>query len=99
MTPKQSKLFEYIKWYWQQKNHAPNYDEMADYMGLKSKSGINRLVMGLKERGYVTTCGACARSVRPINAELEYIKYIGMEFDFERWKNRGDQKPYYKEAS
>jgi len=35
----------------------PSYAEMADHLGLKSKSGVARLIRGLEERGRVGRTG------------------------------------------
>lgn len=50
MTPKQHTLFEYIRKYTTENGYAPSFEEMKDYMGLKSKSSIHRLVKELEEQ-------------------------------------------------
>lgn len=36
---------------------SPSYDEIRTHLGLKSKSGINRLVTGLEQRGFLRGVG------------------------------------------
>lgn len=42
---------------------APSFDEMRDLLGLKSKSGIHRLITGLVERGYLARLPHRARAL------------------------------------
>jgi SOS-response transcriptional repressor LexA len=49
LTRRQEQLWRFIK----SCDRSPTYDEMAVAMGLKSKSCAEKLVCGLKERGYV----------------------------------------------
>lgn len=42
----------------------PSYDEMKAALGLKSKSGVHRLVESLVERGYIIKKGHRARSIQ-----------------------------------
>jgi len=51
LTPAQSELLRYIVA--RGAADCPSYDEMSYYMGIKSKSGIHRLITGLEERGYI----------------------------------------------
>jgi repressor LexA len=41
----------------------PSFDEMKDAIGLKSKSGIHRLIMGLEERGFIKRMPHRARAL------------------------------------
>ena len=41
----------------------PSYDEMKDALGLKSKSGIHRLITGLEERGFIRRLPHRARAI------------------------------------
>ncbi len=42
---------------------SPSFDEMKDALGLKSKSGIHRLVTGLEERGFIRRLPHRARAI------------------------------------
>ena len=41
----------------------PSFDEMKDALGLKSKSGIHRLISGLEERGFIRRLAHRARAL------------------------------------
>ncbi len=45
---------------------SPSFDEMRDQLGLKSKSGIYRLLDGLEERGYIRRLNNRARAVEVV---------------------------------
>lgn len=53
MTVKQHKLLAWIEQYVNTNGHAPSYEEMKVAMGYASKSGIHRLIHGLRERGLI----------------------------------------------
>ena len=64
MTPKQKELLDFIKLYGtEQGGISPSYDEMKDFMGLASKSGIHRIVAALEERGLIRRLENRARSI------------------------------------
>ena len=42
---------------------CPSFDEMRDHMGLKSKSGIHRLVKALEARQFIWRLPNCARAI------------------------------------
>jgi repressor LexA len=44
----------------------PSFEEMKDALGLKSKSGIHRLISGLEERGYIQRLPHRARALEII---------------------------------
>ncbi len=50
MTPKQFALFQFVRKYTEENGYAPSFDEMKDFMGLKSKSGIHRLLKELENQ-------------------------------------------------
>lgn len=53
LTPVQSKLLLFIHGHVTSKGYAPSFEDMKDAMGLRSKSGIHRLISGLEERGAI----------------------------------------------
>lgn len=63
MTPKQKELLDFIKSYSGRNGYCPSYDDMMKALGLRSKSGIHRMVYALKERGYVRLLPNRARSI------------------------------------
>jgi len=53
LTRKQKELLFLIRDRLAADGVPPSFDEMKDALGLKSKSGIHRLIMGLEERGFI----------------------------------------------
>ena len=63
LTKKQRDLLLYINERMSAGDIAPSFDEMKDALGLKSKSGIHRLISGLVERGYLERLPNRARAL------------------------------------
>jgi repressor LexA len=63
LTRKQRELLDYIGSFIAVEGYGPSYDEMRAAMGLKSKSGIHRLVYALEERGFVAVKPGRARAI------------------------------------
>ena len=53
LTKQQNKLYTFLKVKIKKTNVSPSFEEMKIAMGLKSKSGIQRLIDGLVERGFI----------------------------------------------
>lgn len=53
LTRKQQELLLYINSRLGEDGISPSFDEMKDAVGLKSKSGIHRLITALEERGFI----------------------------------------------
>lgn len=63
LTQKQYDLLVYIHERMQENDVAPSFDEMKQALGLKSKSGIHRLISALVERGYLERLPHRARAL------------------------------------
>lgn len=63
LTPKQKQLLIFIQDRLAQNGISPSFDEMKEALGLKSKSGIHRLVQGLEERGFIRRLPNRARAL------------------------------------
>lgn len=66
LTARQRELLDFIAAHIAKTRCAPTYTEMAEHMGLMSKSGINRLVVGLEERGVIRRLPDRARAIQII---------------------------------
>ena len=53
LTAKQLKLLEYLQQSFKENSVSPSFEEMKLALGLKSKSGIHRLISALEERGFI----------------------------------------------
>ena len=63
LTRKQHELLVYINQHLNTHGVSPSFDEMKDALGLKSKSGIHRLISGLEERGFLRRLPHRARAL------------------------------------
>ena len=63
LTRKQYELLVYIDARLNETGISPSFDEMKDALGLRSKSGIHRLITGLEERGFVRRLPHRARAL------------------------------------
>ena len=68
LTKKQNKLFNFLKDKIKKTNVSPSFEEMKIAMGLKSKSGIQRLINGLVERGFIEKKNNKKRAINIISA-------------------------------
>ena len=73
LTRKQYQLLMFIDDSLKKNGVSPSFDEMKEALGLKSKSGIHRLITGLEERGFIRRLAHRARALEvlklPENAE------------------------------
>ncbi|HTH97887.1 MAG TPA: transcriptional repressor LexA [Stellaceae bacterium] len=66
LTKKQHDLLILIQNKLNESGVPPSFDEMKDALGLKSKSGIHRLITGLEERGFIKRLPHRARALEVI---------------------------------
>ena len=70
LTSKQRDLLIFIHERLEKDGVSPSFDEMKDALGLKSKSGVHRLITALEERGFLRRLAHRAR------AHLRYSAYL-----------------------
>jgi repressor LexA len=63
LTRKQNELLLFINRHLTENGVSPSFDEMKVALGLKSKSGIHRLITGLEERGFIHRLAHKARAL------------------------------------
>jgi repressor LexA len=63
LTRKQHELLLFLHHRLSEDGVSPSFDEMKDALGLKSKSGIHRLITGLEERGFIRRLAHRARAI------------------------------------
>ncbi len=63
LTRKQQQLLMFIDRRLKEGGVSPSFDEMKDALGLKSKSGIHRLITALEERGFIRRLPHRARAL------------------------------------
>ena len=75
LTHQQEKLLQFINNFQLKSNITPSFDEMKDGLGLKSKSGIHRILSALEERGYIRKLNNRARAI-------EVLKFPNNKTDY-----------------
>ena len=70
LTTKQLKLYNYLKKSFKDSSVSPSFEEMKSALGLKSKSGIHRLINALEERGFIKRLHNKARAIKIINQNV-----------------------------
>jgi len=63
LTKKQHQLLLFIARRLNERGVSPSFDEMREALGLKSKSGIHRLITGLEERNFIRRLPHRARAL------------------------------------
>ncbi|WCL52959.1 transcriptional repressor LexA [Gimibacter soli] len=75
LTSKQRELLLFIDRRLKADGISPSFDEMKDALGLKSKSGVHRLIGALEERGFIRRMANRARALEvmklPEGAKVE----------------------------
>ncbi len=81
LTRKQHELLVYINARLQETGICPSFDEMKDALGLKSKSGIHRLITGLEERGFIRRLPHRARALEILRLSDSFASVAHQAFD------------------
>lgn len=63
LTKKQLQLYRLMEDYKQRNGIMPSYEEMQEMIGLKSKSGVHRLITGMEARGVIRRFPNLARAI------------------------------------
>ncbi|MBI3453775.1 MAG: transcriptional repressor LexA [Rhodospirillales bacterium] len=66
LTRKQYELLMFINRHLNENGVSPSFDEMKEALGLRSKSGIHRLITGLEERGFIHRLPHRARALEVV---------------------------------
>ncbi|HQT87090.1 MAG TPA: transcriptional repressor LexA [Acidiphilium sp.] len=73
LTRKQHDLLEFIDQHLRQTGCSPSFEEMKDAIGLKSKSGIHRLISALEERGFLRRHRHRARALEVVRLPADAV--------------------------
>jgi SOS-response transcriptional repressor LexA len=85
LTANQKKLFAFVEAQLLAGMPAPSFEEMREFMGLRSKSGIARMIEALVERGWLVTIPNRARSLAlPPSASLAEVRQILEDREIQR---------------
>ena len=83
LTNKQFDLLQFIDNQLKSKGVTPSFDEMKNALGLKSKSGIHRLIKGLEERGFIRRLPHRARALEVLRLPTNLTLPEKQKGDFE----------------
>ena len=75
MTKNAKKLLEFLRKYIEKNKISPNYEEMKDHMGLKSKSSIFQYLEYLEELGHIKKDKLKSRSIE-LNSVIPFYSEI-----------------------
>ena len=71
ITEQQKKCLDLIKAQIDELGYPPSFEELKDRLGLKSKSGIHRILSALEERGYIKRLPGRARAIEVFDGDYE----------------------------
>jgi len=66
LTPRQIKLFNFLKKYKEENNYMPTFREIKKHMNLKSISTVHKMIGYLEFKGYIKRIPAMARALEII---------------------------------
>jgi len=64
LTLKQKELLDFIIDYFSSKNIYPTFDEMRNFLNIKSKSGVHKLLSSLEDKGIIERLPHKARALK-----------------------------------
>ena len=80
LTRKQHQLLVFINQRLEETGVSPSFDEMKEALGLKSKSGIHRLITGLEEREFIRRLPHRARALEVLRLPDDVSVHPGQKF-------------------
>ena len=80
LTKKQHELLIFINKWLENHGVSPSFDEMKEALGLKSKSGIHRLITGLEEREFIRRLPHRARALEVLRLPDDVSISPGQKF-------------------
>ncbi len=80
LTRKQHQLLVFINQRLDETGVSPSFDEMKEALGLKSKSGIHRLITGLEEREFIRRLPHRARALEVLRLPDDVSVHAGQKF-------------------
>jgi repressor LexA len=80
LTKKQHELLVFINKHLRESGISPSFDEMKEALGLKSKSGIHRLITALEERGFIRRMPHRARALEVLKLPESAVAENGRGF-------------------
>lgn len=63
LTPRQQKVYAFIKSYITKNGYSPSYSEIAEANNMKTRSHVNQIIVNLEKRRWITRIRGTARSI------------------------------------
>lgn len=63
LTPRQQKVYVFIKSYITKNGYSPSYSEIAEANNMKTRSHVNQIIVNLEKRKWITRIRGTARSI------------------------------------
>lgn len=79
LTPRQQGCLDFIKATIAARSYPPTYDEMAAALQLHSRSGIQRIVIGLERRGLIRRIPGRARAIEVVEPGMMQAVLLSKE--------------------
>lgn len=76
LTAAQQRCLDFIRAHSAENGEAPSYDEMREALGLASKSGVNRLINALEERGAIRRLPNRRRAIEIVGSTPNVVTII-----------------------
>lgn len=99
LTRKQHQLLLFINQRLEESGVSPSFDEMKEALGLKSKSGIHRLITGLEEREFIRRLPHRARALEVLRMPDDVSVHAGQKFSPRVIQGGASRKPDTSKSS
>ena len=76
MTERQKIIYDFIQAFIKVKGFSPSYSEIAQGMGMTSKSNIHRHIHALRERGLLHIKPHMIRSMKVCDASVRHVSNL-----------------------
>jgi repressor LexA len=73
MTEKQKLVYDFIQAFIKMRGFSPSYSEIAQGLGMRSKSNIHRHIHTLKERGLLQIKPHMIRSMKVVDNTVKHV--------------------------
>lgn len=73
MTEKQKMVYDFIQTFMKMKGFPPSYSEIAQGLGMRSKSNIHRHIHSLREKGLLQIKPHMVRSMKLMDSTVKTV--------------------------
>jgi hypothetical protein len=69
LTPAQSRVYVWVRDFIYKNGYSPSYEEIAEAMGLASKSNVHRYLYEIQQRGWINISPLKSRSIQLVKEQ------------------------------